>query len=176
MQKSLKSSTKKMIRRFFAKISNSRGALNRSFGANCDFEIRQVPPEVLSGSRDDLISHAKEWRAGIDDFCSRFDESGLDSMNSRPVLATRGCRLRKSMTYNRRSNIHLASATIENIRVQTMVYRDELKDLKSEARFLKDERNYLIQEMQKISEPEVIEKVIHNPKRRKSISTPYRVY
>ena len=79
------------------------------------------------------------------------------------------------MTYNRRSNIHIASETIENIRVQTMVYRDELKDLKSEAQFLKDERNYLISEMQKIGKSEPVQRALHNPKRRKSISTPYRV-
>ena len=75
-----------------------------------------------------------------------------------------------------KSKNYLASNTLENIRLQTRVYRDELQDLKSEAQFLKDERNSLIEEMHKIGAQAEVGKALAKPKRRKSISTPYRIY
>ena len=156
-------SVKKSLKKFVQKITQRN--LNRSFGANDDFEIRQVPAEIRMGSRDDLtMAQARVWRHEIDQFCDELDRTAVK------------IKQRKSLFLQMKSKNYLASNTLENIRLQTRVYRDELQDLKSEAQFLKDERNSLIEEMHKIGAQAEVGKALAKPKRRKSISTPYRIY
>ena len=155
----IKKSLKSMIKKLKVKKS-----LNRSFGANDDFEIRQVPAEIRMGSRDDLtFAQAKVWRHQIDQFCAELDQTAVKLRNQRGH-------------FQKIMKTKITSDTLENIRLQTRVYRDELRDLKSEARFLKDERNSLIEEMHKVGLEEPIKKALAKPKRRKSIATPYRLY
>ena len=155
-------SVKKSIKKFVRKITQK--SLNRSFGANDDFEIRQVPAEIRLGSRDDLsFAQAKVWRHQVDQFCDELDKTAVQ------------LKRRRGLFQQIKSRNIVASDTLENIRLQTRVYRDELHDLKSEAQFLKDERNSLIEEMHKIGAQDKVGKALAKPRRRKSIATPYRV-
>ena len=162
-------SIKKTIKKLLIKWKKGRSDGNRSFGANEDFQIRQVPHEIHSGnlykSRDDLVSATREWRQGIEEFCTHFDTT----VKKREEIFVKN-------HFNEVKRYSMNSRTVQNIRLQTRVYRDELADLKNEARYLKEERNHLIEEMQKFGFDEPVRKALHNPKRRKSISTPYRIY
>ena len=150
--------------------------LNRSFGANDDFQIRQMPIDGQNQLREtsyDLQDATRKWRAEIDEFCLRYDSTAVP-IDGPKVPAKLG---RTNKINKRRSTqATMCHEALENIRMQTRIYRDELYDLKCEAKSLKHERNQLIEEMERQGlGDEPIRKALVNPKRRKSISTPYRI-
>ena len=90
---------------------------------------RRVSLPPLTPRERTMLSDAALWRQNVELLCREFDDK-------KPLKSLKAVRFHDD--------------TSENIRLQTRVYRDQLDDLKIEARQLKVHRDGLYHEMQQI--------------------------
>ena len=103
-----------------------------------------------------FLSESAVWRRNVEMLCKEYDEKA--------ETATANI---EHLDYLDYLGFQPNSSTLSNVRLQTRVYRDQLQDLKAEARLLKNQRDGLSYEMNNIRIEH--QKVQQDVKRRKSI-------
>ena len=99
---------------------------------------RSLPPRDRS-----MLTESAVWRHNVERLCREYD-------SKQPKCRT----LNHHLSFMDHQ-VPPADGTLQNMRLQTRVYTDQLRDLKSEARLLKSQRDGLWREMKEIQEQRI---------------------